>query len=104
MSRVVLGFLLFAQAMVCRAEDWPRWRGVRGDGSWRAPPIAEMFPSAGLKQVWRQPIGGGYAGISVADGRVVTMDRQVKPREVERVLCYDAATGKPLWSHEYAVA
>jgi outer membrane protein assembly factor BamB len=32
------------------------------------------------------------------------MDRQTKPREVERVLCFDAANGKILWNHDYAVA
>ena len=30
------------------------------------------------------------------------MDRQTNP-EVERVLCFDSATGKPLWQHSYSV-
>ena len=53
--------------------------------------------------VWNKPIGGGYGGVSVANGRVFFMDRQTEPREVERVLCFDPVSGKPLWSHEYAV-
>ncbi|MBS0208295.1 MAG: PQQ-like beta-propeller repeat protein [Planctomycetes bacterium] len=87
-----------------RAEDWPRWRGVRGDGTWQAPPLPERWPKGGLKQTWRQPIGGGYAGVSVVGGRVYTMDRQKEPAEVERVVCFDAATGKSLWTHSYPVA
>jgi len=94
-----------------RAEDWPKWRGPRGDGSWNAPPLPDKWPAAGLKTVWKQSVGGGYAGITVADGRVYTLDLESpltkskggKPDGTERVLCFDSATGKPLWSHKYAV-
>jgi outer membrane protein assembly factor BamB len=37
----------------------------------------------------------------VAGDRVYTMDRQTVPEEAERVLCFDAKTGKPLWTHSY---
>ncbi|MBS0206102.1 MAG: PQQ-like beta-propeller repeat protein [Planctomycetes bacterium] len=83
--------------------DWPQFRGPRGDGTWRGPKLPETWPALGLKQVWKQSIGGGYAGISVADGRVIAMDRQTNP-EAERILCFDAASGKPLWQHSYPVA
>jgi outer membrane protein assembly factor BamB len=105
---------------VGNAEDWPQWRGPRADGTWNGPKLPEKWPERGLQRVWRQPIGGGYAGIAVADGRVYTMDREkipgVKPSKTdpkkppdpdgppdghEQVLCFDAATGKPLWSHKY---
>lgn len=96
----------FAPGMAT-AEDWPRWRGPRGDGSWQAPKLAEKFPSEGPPVLWKQPIGGGYAGIVTASGRVYTMDRP-KPTEkgkspdgTERVLCFDAQSGDILWSHEY---
>ena len=53
---------------------------------------------------WRQSIGGGYSGIAVSSGRVYTLDYRKKPRESERVLCFDVRTGKLLWSHTYPVA
>lgn len=83
--------------------DWPQFRGPRGDGTWHAPKLPEAWPSTGLKQLWKQPIGGGYAGISVVANRVITMDRQKDP-EVERVLCFDVGSGQLLWKHEYPVA
>lgn len=96
--------MIVALASIGVAEDWPRWRGPRGDGTWNGPTLVERWPKEGLKQLWRQPIGGGYAGISVADNDVVTLDRQKEPREVERVLCFDADTGNPRWSYDYPVA
>jgi outer membrane protein assembly factor BamB len=84
-------------------EEWPRWRGPRGDGTWHGPPLPETWPDSGLKQHWRQPIGGGYSGIAAAGGRVYTMDYRSDPREVERVLCFDGAAGRLLWSFQYDV-
>jgi hypothetical protein len=85
------------------AEDWPQWRGPRGNGTWFGPALRDEWPAMGLPRRWRQPVGGGFSGVVVADGRVLTMDRKTEPREVERVLCFDAASGEPLWSHEYDV-
>ncbi|MDB5310387.1 MAG: hypothetical protein JWO38_4589 [Gemmataceae bacterium] len=114
---VVLAGVLFARA-AC-GEDWPRWRGPRGDGTWVAPKLPAKWPAGGLKTVWKQLVGGGYAGITVADGRVYTLDLEKpippgpkgkdapapadQPDGFERVLCFDAATGKPIWSHRYPV-
>jgi outer membrane protein assembly factor BamB len=85
------------------AEDWPRWGGPRGDGTWKGPKLPSIWPREGLPVVWKKPIGGGYGGVSVADKRVFVMDRQTEPAEVERVLCLDPETGKPLWTHSYPV-
>lgn len=85
------------------AEDWPRWRGPRGDGTWNGPALPDAWPQDGLAVRWRTKIGGGYAGIVVDAGRVYTMDRQEEPTEVERVLCFDAADGRLLWHHDYPV-
>jgi outer membrane protein assembly factor BamB len=100
---------VFACAPPSVAEDWPRWRGPRGDGTWHGPSLPEQWPQSGLKQIWRQPLGGGYAGVTVAEGRVLVMDRQAPTEsepsipEVERVLAFDQATGRPLWQHTYSV-
>jgi outer membrane protein assembly factor BamB len=95
-------------------EEWPRWRGPRGDGTWRGAQLPDEWPKEGLPVRWRQPIGPGYSGVSASDGRVYTMDRPTvkgdgesvpdKPAEAERVVCFDASTGKLLWSHRYQAA
>jgi outer membrane protein assembly factor BamB len=82
------------------AEDWPRWRGPRGDGTWNAPAVVEKWPEAGPPVVWKQSLGLGYSGISVAGGRVYTMDRP-KDSQDERLVCLDEKTGGPVWEHRY---
>ncbi|MBX3412912.1 MAG: PQQ-binding-like beta-propeller repeat protein [Pirellulales bacterium] len=96
--------LLVSMTKLAPAEDWPRWRGPRGDGTWQAPKLPAQWPADGLKRRWRQPIGGGYAGVVASDGLVYTMDRQRKPGEAERVLAYRADNGEPVWQHAYPVA
>src|SRR4051812_550670 len=97
--------ILFLAATACPASaaDWPQWRGSGRDNVWNETGLPDKFPAGPITPRWKQPIGGGYSGIAVAGGKVYTMDRQEKPKEVERVLCLDAADGKRLWSHEYAV-
>jgi len=100
---------------ILRADDWPQWLGPKRDGVWREDGLVEKFPADGPPVRWRVPIGGGYTGPAVADGRVYVMDRQLpaggsNPKNAfdrsripgsERVLCLDAADGKELWKHEY---
>ena len=97
------------------ADDWPQWLGPQRDGVWRETGIVEKLPTNGLKFRWRIPIGGGYTGPAVANGRVYVMDRQLgkdakSPPNAftrgeipgtERVLCLNEADGKILWRHEY---
>jgi outer membrane protein assembly factor BamB len=94
-------------------EDWPRWRGPRGDGTWLAPKLPERWPAGGLTPQWRLPVRGGYAGPAVAQGRLVLLEYERdpnagakdarKPDGWEIVVCLDAADGRKLWEHRYPV-
>lgn len=81
-------------------EDWPRWRGARGDGTWRAPAEVTGWPPGGPRRLWRAEVGPGYSGICVAQGRVYTMDRPTRSED-ERIVCFEAATGRLVWEHRY---
>jgi outer membrane protein assembly factor BamB len=98
-----------------RADDWPQWLGPQRDGVWRESGIVAKFPASGPPVRWRTPIGGGYAGPAVANGRVYVTDRvragdaqdpdspfnRGATASVERVLCLNEADGKMLWRHQY---
>ncbi len=94
--------VLACLASAARADDWPQWLGPERDGVWRETGILEKFPAGGPKVLWRTPIGGGYAGPAVADGRVYVTDRP--DAKTERVLCLDEKDGRVVWTHEVACA
>lgn len=96
---IVVLVLLFPAAIL--ADDWPQWRGAERDGIWRETGIVKTLPVKGPPIRWRAPIGRGYSGPAVAEGRVYVTDRRPGP-DVERVLCFEEATGKALWEHSYA--
>jgi outer membrane protein assembly factor BamB len=98
------GIIAICLVNLTSAADWPQWRGPTRDGVWNEKGLLDRFPTEGLKTRWKQPIGGGYAGIAVLKGRVYTLDRQTQPREVERVLCLDATSGKTVWEYAYPVS
>ncbi len=100
--KLISGILVYLLcATTAFAEDWPQWRGPTRDGVWRETGIVRKFASSRLDPVWRVPVGGGYSSPTVADGRVYVTDRLTKPKQVERVHCFDAKTGATLWTHEY---
>ncbi len=93
--------LLSALATAAHGDDWPQWRGKDRNGVWRESGIVEKLPEGQMPIKWRVPLGSGYSGPTVAGGRVYVMDRVTEPGQQERVLCYDAKTGEPVWSHAY---
>lgn len=93
--------LLCAFAASCFADDWPQWRGPNRDGIWRETGIRATFEPGDLKPKWTAPIGPGFSGPTVAAGRVYLTDRQ---GNAERVLCFESASGKPVWDYSYQAA
>lgn len=83
------------------SADWPRWRGPAGDGCWNPQEVPKDFAQQEPKQLWKAEIGGGYGGVTVAEGRVYLMDRPKAAPGSERVLCFDLETGRLLWSQNW---
>ena len=108
-----LPLLFFAALLSASADDWPRWMGEKADGVWREEGIRTDLPKEGAPVAWRVPVGWGYSGPAVADGRVYLSDYQRSEGELinnpgkavtwegkERLLCLDAKTGKEIWKYE----
>lgn len=88
------------------ADDWPEWRGKGRTGVWNETGIVERLPDAGLPVTWRTPIHSGYAGPSVAGGRVFVTDaRPIEAKRahqmMERIAALDERTGRVLWTREW---
>lgn len=87
------------------ADDWPQWGGPQRDLVWRESGVVESLPAVDpntqmLPRMWTAKIGSGYAGPAVANGCVFVTDR-LADQNLERVLCFEANSGKPMWRHEY---
>lgn len=98
---IALFVILPMQMHFASADEWHQWRGKDREGVWNETGIIEEFESTEIPLRWRVPIGSGYSGPSVADGRVYVTDRLTKPKQVERVHCFDSETGESIWSYTY---
>jgi len=93
-------------------DQWPEFRGPTGQGHSHATGLPVEW-STRKNVAWKQPVPGeGWSSPVVADGKVFlttavaeespnadTGDSARVARSL-RALCYDAATGKPLWNVE----
>jgi outer membrane protein assembly factor BamB len=78
------------------ALEWPDFRGRNRDGKYTGVPIRTSWPREGLRRLWKQPVGGGYASFVVANGRAFTIEQR---RNQEVVAAYDVQTGRELWTN-----
>ncbi len=78
---------------------WTDFRGPNRDGRYDETPILTTWPKRGLTRLWKQPVGGGYASVVVADGRAFTIEQR---RDREVVAAYDVNTGRELWTNSWA--
>ncbi len=76
------------------AGSWPYYRGINMDGRYPEP-INTAWPKAGPPELWRVPVGGGYASFVVGQGLAYTIEQR---REQEVVAAYDVMTGVERWS------
>jgi len=96
------------------AADWPQWMGPNRNGVWNETEIVSELPSGGPRKLWSAPIQAGYSGPAVVAGKVYVVDFVKSTGEPEnnpskrsliagkeRIHCFDTATGKQIWSHEY---
>ena len=101
MVNKILLIVIFLLSSIVVASDWPKWRGPNQDGTWNETGVIDHFQAEQLQPVWQAPISSGYTGPTVAEGYVYVMDRLTKPRQLERILCFDAQTGQQVWIHSY---
>ncbi|MDB6036809.1 MAG: hypothetical protein JWM99_650 [Verrucomicrobiales bacterium] len=94
--------VILSGVLPVQAKDWPQWRGPNRDGAWTESGILDSFPSTGLVPKWQIPVGFGYSSPIIANGKIYLSDLVVeKPLVHERVLCFNARSGKRLWMTQH---
>jgi outer membrane protein assembly factor BamB len=84
-----------APAAASGTIDWVGFRGPNRDGIYSERPILTTWPADGLRPLWKQPIGGGYASFAIARGRAFTIEQRGGK---EFASAYDLRSGRELWT------
>ena len=88
------------------AGDWVHWRGPAQTGESKDTNLPDWFEDSegGENLLWKVPYGGRSAPL-VMNGRVYTISGfdMSQPTEGERIMCFDADTGKVLWEKKFNV-
>jgi len=76
---------------------WPDYRGPARDGS-SSEKILTNWPDGKLTELWRKPIGAGWASFVIAGALAFTIEQR---RQQEVIAAYDTASGREVWTHKY---
>jgi hypothetical protein len=106
--RLASFFLLPCAAWVCfemreaaavDAENWPGWRGPRGDGTSLETDVPTRWNGATRENVaWKVTIPGKGHASPIVWGNRIFLVTCVEDEQDRALICVDRATGKPLWS------
>jgi outer membrane protein assembly factor BamB len=101
---IYLNFLLSLFFLAPTAgNDWAEWRGPARDGVSPEKNLPTHWSPAGDNLLWKVPYGGRSAPIVMGD-RVYLQNTAGKGElEQERIMAFDANTGKLLWEHRFNV-
>jgi outer membrane protein assembly factor BamB len=91
--------LLLALSAPASSAPWPQWGGPTRNFVAPDAPLADVWPAAGPRTLWRRPLGDGFSGI-VSDGRALYTLYRDGTDDV--VVSLDAGSGKTLWEARYA--
>jgi outer membrane protein assembly factor BamB len=85
------------------AGDWAEWRGPARDGISNEKNLPVKWSPAGENLAWRAPYGGRSAPIVMGD-RVYLQNSAGQGETLqERVMCFNADTGKLVWEHRFNI-
>ena len=104
MTNLISIFLNLCLALsLLSASDWAEWRGPARDGSSTEKNLPVKWSPAGENLAWKAPYGGRSTPIVMGD-RVYLQNPVGKGETLqERVMAFNADTGKLLWEHHFNI-
>ena len=98
-AAILVALLCLTLTVSVQAENWPCWRGPRGDGSSADQQVPLTWNGeTGKNILWKVAVPGkGHASPIIWNDRVfvVTCDQEKQERNL---ICLNATTGKQIWS------
>src|SRR4051812_37888782 len=95
--------LMLPAAAVLRGADWPEWRGAARTGVSAETGLPDAWSPAGQNLAWKVPFGGRSAPVVFGDHLYLQNTVGSGATEQERLICFNADSGKLLWEHRYNV-
>ncbi|MDL2278993.1 PQQ-like beta-propeller repeat protein, partial [Parabacteroides sp. OttesenSCG-928-G07] len=96
---VVIPTFLVLSCSVATAQDWPQFLGPDRDSKSPQKGLLRSWPESGPEVLWSVPVGIGYGGPVVKDGKVYLLDRDDETGDIMR--SFDLNTGQELWRFAY---
>jgi outer membrane protein assembly factor BamB len=82
----------------CLAEDWPGWRGPRGDGTSTEKQVSVKWDGSKNESVlWKAEIPGDGHSSPIVLGKRVFISTALAETQERVLLCLDRDSGKELW-------
>ena len=93
--------MVVVAAVAAADADWLEWGGEGRDFNISDTTLS-AWPDSGPREIWRRPLGDGYATILAESGILYTMYRSGDASE--SVIALDAKTGEEIWTYKHAAA
>ena len=104
MSSLISIFLNLCLAFsVLASSDWAEWRGPARDGISTEKNLPVKWSPNGENLAWKAPYGGRSAPIVMGDRLYLQNTAGSGETLQERLMCFNADTGKPLWEHRFNI-
>ncbi len=94
---------LFAATAPPSGGDWPDWRGPNRDGVSHERNLPEKWSPSGQNLAWKAPYGGRSTPVVLGDRLYLQNSAGKGETQQERVMCFNADTGKLLWEYRFNV-
>jgi outer membrane protein assembly factor BamB len=101
LSLVVAMAVTAPAAALLGASDWPEWRGPARTGVSAETGLPTSWSPAGQNLAWRAPYGGRSAPVVFGDRLYLQNTSESGVMMQERLMCFNADTGKLLWEYKY---
>ena len=93
--------LALPAAQAGHAPDWPDWRGPARNGMSTEAGLPSKWSVSGENLAWQVPYGGRSGPVVFSDHLYLQNTSGSGASEQERIMCFNADTGKLLWEHRY---
>ncbi|QDV74413.1 PQQ-binding-like beta-propeller repeat protein [Botrimarina mediterranea] len=77
---------------------WPGFRGPDRDSKQHGPAIATDWDQTPPELLWKAPAGPGWSSFAVAGKLLFTQEQR---DQAETIVCYDADSGKEIWTRAF---